>query len=187
MLNSASSGVSVDSVRGKSRYSVDRGGSAELNAPISVAVERERTLKKGRSLKPGGREPPRIRAANLEGDTEDLAGLSTRRQAEMQPPERLWRYRMTLLRANRIAAIGQMSASIVHEINQPVTAVVSNAQATLRFLQGPIPDLDEVRQALTRIARLGNRVVEVVRHTRPIRILGEEEAFEPDGERGGIQ
>jgi C4-dicarboxylate-specific signal transduction histidine kinase len=105
----------------------------------------------------------------------------------MQPRERLWRYRMTLLRANRIAAIGQMSASIVHEINQPVTAVVSNAQATLRFLQGPIPDLDEVRQALTRIARLGNRVVEVVRHTRPIRILGEEEAFEPDGERGGIQ
>jgi hypothetical protein len=39
MLNSAFSGVGVDSVSGKSRYSVDRGGSAELNAPISVAVE----------------------------------------------------------------------------------------------------------------------------------------------------
>ena len=75
---------------------------------------------------------------------------------------------MTLAHADRVAALGQMSASIVHEINQPVAAVVSSAQAALRFLECPNPNLAEVRQALTRIARLGNRIAEVVGRTRAL-------------------
>ena len=81
------------------------------------------------------------------------------------------RYRevdMTLAHANLTAALAQMSASIAHEINQPVAAVVTNVQAALRFLEGPKPNLEEVRQALTRIAQLGNRIVEVVRRTRAL-------------------
>jgi C4-dicarboxylate-specific signal transduction histidine kinase len=74
----------------------------------------------------------------------------------------------TLAHANCIAALAQMSVSIAHEINQPVAAVVTNAQAALCFLESPKPNLEEVRQALTRIAQLGNRIVEVVRHTREL-------------------
>jgi C4-dicarboxylate-specific signal transduction histidine kinase len=185
MLNSAPSGVGVDSGRDESTYSADMGRAARLNARVSGGLGRDRTLasaypqsaelrahKKGRFSKRGGRVTPRIGPANLDGNAEEASpfrgGLTTPRQVEMQPRERQWRYRMTLSRANRIAALGEMSASIVHEINQPVAAVVTNAQAALRFLEGPKPDLEEVRQALTRIARLGNRVVEVVRHTRAL-------------------
>lgn len=185
MLNSALSGVGVDSVRGESRYSADRGRAAKLNPPVSAALARDRTLakaypqraelrayKKGRPSKRGARAPPQIGAANLEGSADDggsfSRGLTNRTQADMQPRERQWRYRMTQARANRIAALGQMSVSIVHEINQPVAAVVTNAQAALRFLEGPNRDLEEVRQALKRITRLGNRVAEVVGRTRAL-------------------
>jgi signal transduction histidine kinase/CRP-like cAMP-binding protein len=185
MLSAASSGVGVDSGRDESTYSAGIGRAARLNARVSGGLGRDRTLasaypqsaelrahKKGRFSERGGRVTPRIGPANLDGNAEEASpfrgGLTTPRQVEMQPRERQWRYRMTLSRANRIAALGEMSASIVHEINQPVAAVVTNAQAALRFLEGPKPDLEEVRQALTRIARLGNRVVEVVRHTRAL-------------------
>ena len=186
MLNSAFSGVGVDSLRGESTYSADRARPAKLSAPVSAALGRDRRLananqqgtklrahKKGRRFaKRGGGAPPQIGAADLEANAEEgvsfSTGLTSRRQAEIQPRERQWRYRMTLARANRIAVLGQMSACIIHEVNQPVTAVVINAQAALRFLEGPNPDLEEVRQALTRITRLGNRVVAVVGRTRAL-------------------
>ena len=85
--------------------------------------------------------------------------------------ERELRYReaqMELARANRIATLGQMSASIAHEINQPVAATVTNAQAALRFMDAQPPDLQQVRQALQRIAKLGHRVVEVVGRVRAL-------------------
>jgi C4-dicarboxylate-specific signal transduction histidine kinase len=180
MLNSVFAHGSVESVRGKSTYSTDSGRSAKLNAPVSPTLGRDRTLanaydtigprayKKSHVLKRDGH----VRAVNFEGNTNEgvssSIGLTDPRQAQAQPRERQWRYRMTLARANRIAALGQMSACIVHEINQPVAAVVINAQAALRFLEGPNPDLEEVRQALTRITRLGTRVVDVVGRTRAL-------------------
>jgi PAS domain S-box-containing protein len=97
--------------------------------------------------------------------------LTDRKKAERAMRDSELRYReaqMELARANRIATLGQMSASIAHEINQPVAATVTNAQAALRFLQGGQPNIEEVRQALTRIVRLGNRVVEVVGRIRAL-------------------
>jgi C4-dicarboxylate-specific signal transduction histidine kinase len=75
---------------------------------------------------------------------------------------------VTLSHANRIALLGQMSAWVAHEINQPVAATVTNAQAALRFLEGPEPNLEAVRQALARIVRLGNRISEIVGRTRAL-------------------
>jgi signal transduction histidine kinase len=71
-------------------------------------------------------------------------------------------------RASRIAALGQMPACIVHEINQPVAALLINTQAALRFLDGPNPNLKESQHALTRVLQLGNRIVEIVRRTRAL-------------------
>ena len=94
--------------------------------------------------------------------------LTSRRQAQLQPRERQWRYRVTRARASRIAALGQMPACIVHEINQPVAALLINTQAALRFLDGANPNLKESHHALTRVLQLGNRITEIVRRTRAL-------------------
>jgi hypothetical protein len=53
--------------------------------------------------------------------------------------------------------MGQLTASIAHEVNQPIAAVVTNAQAALRWLNMQPPELEEIRQALDRIVRNGRR------------------------------
>jgi len=71
-----------------------------------------------------------------------------------------------LARANRLEALGQLTASIAHEVNQPVAATLTNAQAGLRFLRFDPPDLDEVRKALDRIVRDSTRAGGVVQSIR---------------------
>jgi PAS domain S-box-containing protein len=125
--------------------------------------------------KSGGCVPVLVGCASVQTASEEgvafVVDLTDRKRAEMEARESERRYReveMALAHANRIATLGQMSASIAHEINQPVAATVTNAQAALRFLDGSPPDLEEVRQALKRIAKLGNRVVEVAARVRAL-------------------
>jgi two-component system, LuxR family, sensor kinase FixL len=49
---------------------------------------------------------------------------------------------------NRVATAGEMTASIAHEVNQPLTAMAANATAGLRWLANKVPNLDEARAAL---------------------------------------
>src|SRR5271165_3768604 len=65
-----------------------------------------------------------------------------------------------------LEAVGQLTASIAHEVNQPIAATVTNAQAALRWLDRPTPDLDEAKQALGRIVRDGTRAGAVVQRIR---------------------
>jgi signal transduction histidine kinase len=67
-----------------------------------------------------------------------------------------------LARATRFTAMGQMAASIAHEINQPLAAIVANGNAALRWLANTMPDLDEARAALKRIVNDGHRASEVI-------------------------
>jgi C4-dicarboxylate-specific signal transduction histidine kinase len=62
--------------------------------------------------------------------------------------------------------LGEMTASIAHEINQPIAAVITNANAGVRWLGAQQPDLNEVRQALGRIVRDGTRAGEVIGRIR---------------------
>jgi PAS domain S-box-containing protein len=75
---------------------------------------------------------------------------------------------MQLTHANRVATMGQLTASIAHEVNQPIAATVTNAETALRFLSAPRPDLDEVRDALGRIVRDGGRAGAVVSRIRAL-------------------
>jgi PAS domain S-box-containing protein len=73
-----------------------------------------------------------------------------------------------LARTNRLEAMGQLTASIAHEVNQPIVATITNANAALRFLDRPAPDLDQAKQALGRILRDGTRAGAVVQRIRSL-------------------
>jgi C4-dicarboxylate-specific signal transduction histidine kinase len=75
---------------------------------------------------------------------------------------------MELAHANRIATMGQLTASIAHEVNQPIAGARINAGAALRFLDRNPPDLAEVRQALPRILRDVIRAGDVIGRIREL-------------------
>jgi PAS domain S-box-containing protein len=123
--------------------------------------------------KDGSRVPVLVGAAAFQQDGSQtvafMLDLSERKRAEAEARENERRYReaqMELAHANRSAAMGQLVASIAHEVNQPIGATVTNAQAALRWLNRQTPDLEEVRQALTRIVKDGNRAEEVISRIR---------------------
>jgi hypothetical protein len=73
-----------------------------------------------------------------------------------------------LSRATQIATVGELAASIAHEVNQPLTAVLANGHACLRWLSAQPPNLVEANQAADRIIRNGNSAAEVVRRIRAL-------------------
>ena len=73
-----------------------------------------------------------------------------------------------LAHVTRVATLGEMTASIAHEVNQPLTAVIANANASLRWLAAATPNLDEARNAVSRIVRDGNRAGEVIARIRAL-------------------
>jgi two-component system sensor kinase FixL len=88
--------------------------------------------------------------------------ITDRKRAE----EALQQAEADLARLNRAMLLGEMTASIAHEVNQPIAAVITNANAGLRWLGTRQPDLDEVRQTLGRIVRDGTRAGEVIGRIR---------------------
>jgi C4-dicarboxylate-specific signal transduction histidine kinase len=84
--------------------------------------------------------------------------ITERRLAE----EALRAMQAELAHVNRVTTMGQLTASIAHEVNQPIAATVTNAQAALRWLRAQPPDLDEVRASLSRIVEDGKRAGNVI-------------------------
>lgn len=76
--------------------------------------------------------------------------------------------RQGLMHASRLAIVGELTASIAHEINQPLGAILSNADAGEMLLERADPPLDEVRQILGDIRRDGLRASDVIRHVRTL-------------------
>jgi C4-dicarboxylate-specific signal transduction histidine kinase len=97
--------------------------------------------------------------------------LTERKHAEENLRESERRYReaqMALAHANRVTTMGQLTASIAHEVNQPITAMVTHGHAALRWLAAQPPDLEEVRQTLDAIIKDGNRAGEVIGRIRAL-------------------
>jgi C4-dicarboxylate-specific signal transduction histidine kinase len=80
--------------------------------------------------------------------------------------ETLRRSQAHLAHVTRVLTMGEMASSIAHEINQPLSAIVNNGSACLRWLAGDSPNLDEAREAARRIVRDGNRAGEVMTRIR---------------------
>jgi PAS domain S-box-containing protein len=73
-----------------------------------------------------------------------------------------------LARVVRVSTLGELTASIAHEINQPLSAIVTNANASRRILASPAPDIEDVQQALMEIAEAGTRAGEIISHIRAL-------------------
>ena len=73
-----------------------------------------------------------------------------------------------LAHASRVATLGEISATIAHEVNQPLAAIVANGQACLRFLRQDDPDLNDVRGAVEWIVKDGNRAADVIQRVRSL-------------------
>src|SRR5262249_25982542 len=73
-----------------------------------------------------------------------------------------------LAHANRVATMGQLLASITHEINQPIGASINYANAALNFLHAQPPDLEEVQQALAEIVQTGVRAGNIIDRIRAL-------------------
>jgi PAS domain S-box-containing protein len=86
--------------------------------------------------------------------------------ATKQTEEKLHKAQTELARVTRVTTLGEMTASISHEVNQPLAAVVNAAGACLRWLDGSTPDLDEARRAVEWIIKEGNRASEIIRRVR---------------------
>src|SRR5208283_4068033 len=115
---------------------------AELKTTGTVQAYEKEYLRKD-----GSRVPVLVGAATLEDGAYALAfvlDLTERKRAEAEARESDLRYgemQMELAHANRLATMGQLTASIAHEVNQPIGAVVANAQAALRWLGAQPPEL----------------------------------------------
>lgn len=86
--------------------------------------------------------------------------------ATKQAEEALHRSQAQLAHVTRVTMLGEMAASIAHEVNQPLSAMTTNAEAGLRWLDREVPDVAEVRSAIERIKGEAHRASEVIRRIR---------------------
>lgn len=105
------------------------------------------------------------RTAALRQTNERLvAEIAERKRAE----DAYYEARVELARVTRMTTLGALAASISHEVNQPLAAVVTNADACAMWLSSEPPNVDEARLAVDNIAREGTRASEIVRRIRAI-------------------
>ncbi len=95
-------------------------------------------------------------------------GTRTDIEGRKQAEEGLRQAQAALAHVARLTTIGEMTASIAHEVNQPLSGIVSNGSACLRWLAGDPPNLEEAREAARRIVRDGKRAGEVIAHVRAL-------------------
>jgi PAS domain S-box-containing protein len=96
----------------------------------------------------------------------EFVGAVTDVTARKRAEEELHEAQAALAHVTRVTALGELAASIAHEVNQPLAAVVANAAACLRWLDREPPDLEEARSTMESIIKDGNRAGEVTQRVR---------------------
>ncbi|MGO4330989.1 AAA family ATPase [Cupriavidus sp. 2TAF22] len=141
----------------------------------AVQTGRAQPFEKEYIRKDGSRVPVIVGLATFADSRKEgvafVLDLTERKQAEERVRESERRYRdvqTELAHATRLATMGQLTASIAHEVNQPIAATVTNAQAALRWLSARPPDIDEVGQVLGRIIKDANRAADVLHRIREL-------------------
>jgi len=105
-----------------------------------------------------------------------IRDISEKRRAE----EALQEAQDKLAHVTRTQAMGELAAAIAHEVNQPLTAIVTNANFSLRQLKGPTANLDELRTAITEIVSDATRASAVISRIRGLLVKGSPRRTELD-------
>jgi C4-dicarboxylate-specific signal transduction histidine kinase len=105
------------------------------------------------------RDQLKLTVEDLHRSNEALLAESLERS---RAEEELRQTRADLTHANRVSSLGELTASLAHEVNQPIAASIINANTCLRWLTRDQPDLEEARAAATRIVQDGKRASQIV-------------------------
>jgi PAS domain S-box-containing protein len=114
-------------------------------------------------LEPRSPSAAEIRALEM---ATHLAGIAIQRRAAREGRERLRQAQADLARVNRVTTLGELTASLAHEVNQPIAAAVTSANSCIRWLAADVPNLEKARAAAARIARDGTRAAEIISRIR---------------------
>jgi PAS domain S-box-containing protein len=102
------------------------------------------------------------------GEVSEYIGVTMDVTERKRTEAALQEAQLELARAARLTTMGELAASIAHEINQPLAAVVTNGSASLRWLARDVPNLEEAKEALTRVIKDANRASEVIARIRAL-------------------
>ena len=105
---------------------------------------------------------------DAKGEVYRLAGIAEDITESKQAEQALQESQAALARVARIVAMGELTASIAHEINQPLAAAATNASASMHWLAAQPPNLDEARKAVASAVREANRASEVIAKVRAL-------------------
>jgi signal transduction histidine kinase/integral membrane sensor domain MASE1 len=108
-----------------------------------------------------------------EGSPVQLSGLVADITARKTAEHQIELQRRELAHLTRVSVVGELSGAIAHELNQPLTAILANAQASQRMLVKDAPDLPEIGTALDDIVQAGSRASEVISRVRKLLKKGE--------------
>src|SRR6266851_4312346 len=103
---------------------------------------------------------------NDSGDLVQFVGSSTDITERKRSEEALRQAHADLAHVSRVTTMGELMASLAHEVNQPIAAAVTNANTCLRWLAASTPNLEEARAAAMRIVKDGTRAAEIIKRTR---------------------
>ncbi len=107
--------------------------------------------------------------STVRGEPVELVGthvdVTARKRAD-EERERLHQLEADLAHLNRVSMLGELTASLAHEINQPITGTITNANACMRWLTREQPDLEQARTTVQRIKRDGERAAEIITRVR---------------------
>ena len=121
---------------------------------------------------------------DLKATVQELQSTNEALQAESRERKRseeaLRQAQADLARANRVTTMGELTASLAHEVNQPIAAAVTSANSCLHWLAGDIPNLDKARAAAMRIVKDGTRAAEMISR---VRLLFQKRAPQREGVR----
>jgi len=119
-----------------------------------------------------GAESLRLARDDLDRSLQDLRrtneALHTEIRERKHAEEELRQTQADLTHANRVSSLGELTASLAHEVNQPIAASITNANTCLRWLSRDQPDLEEARAAASRAVQDGRRAGEIVDRVRQL-------------------
>jgi PAS domain S-box-containing protein len=121
--------------------------------------------------KDGSRVPVLVGSASFEESTNQgvafVLDLTERKRAETER-ERLRQLEAHLAHINRVTTLGELAASLSHELKQPIAAAITNARTCLRWLMCDKPDVQEAREAAGRMVEVGKRAAEIIDRVRSL-------------------